>query len=125
MLARGITGEAGASGQLETTFIYDNESRPFEVQLQSVKTDELVFDRDLLGLAYANPGQSAGIGRIRFLVSGAFIYMSLVMTSYIYTVSFPAEQVEAFLAETFELVPFGRESMDIDALLDDFYNDKI
>lgn len=125
MFARSIVGQAGRSGQLETNFIYDEQNRPFEVRLQNVKGDDIVFDRDLLGLAFAAPGKAAGLGMVRFLVAGETIHMSLVMTSSIYTVMFSSAAVEDFLAETFELVPFGSESMDVDALLDDFYNDKI
>lgn len=124
MFARSVTGAVGNDGKLETNFIYD-EARPFEVRLQNVKGDDVVFDRDLLAMAFANPDKTAGLGQVRFLVAGDDLFMSLVFTSYIYTVIFPQEPVEDFLTESFDLVPFGTESMDVDALLNDFYNDKI
>lgn len=128
MFACAITGRTVVDGVLlETNFIYD-ENRPFEVRLQSVTGVDLVFDRDLMSTAVSNPNRACGEGWVRCLnVADDFIVNLLFQSDdgSSNPILYPLAEVKTFVGRMFDLVPFGTESMDIDALLDDFYNDKI
>jgi hypothetical protein len=123
MFACPITGSVGNAGELETNFIYD-EARPFEVRLQNVHGDDIVFSRDLMSEAYSRPG-TAGIGYVRMQVHGQSFFLSLVIEGSIVTINYPAAAVEDFHNRTYDLVPWGSESIDFDSLLEDFNEDKI
>jgi hypothetical protein len=128
MLACAITGRTVNGGvQMETNFIYD-EARPFEVRLQNVTGEDVVFDRDLMSTASSNPNTATGAGWVRCLLMGNDFIVNLL---FLHTdgssnpIVYVADQVKDFLRRSFDLVPSGTEKMDIDALLQDFYNDKI
>jgi hypothetical protein len=129
MFACAISGVLGVS-EMKTNFIYD-DARPFEVRLQNVTGDDIIFARDLMAEAYAVADKSAlvqttGMGHIRFQVdSMSFLVLGHSGQDDWAKIRYPRNQAEAFLKETYALVPFGTEAMDIDALLQDFYDDKI
>jgi len=122
MFACSITGSVVGGSQLETNFIFD-EARPFEVRLQSVTGEDFVFDRDLLGDAFSN--RPAGVGWIRFHVAADRLIIRFgydIASAYL---SYPANEVQNFLDRAYEAVPWGSESIDFDALLEAFNEDKI
>ena len=112
---------------METNFIYDAD-RPFEVRLQNVTGGDVVFDRDLMSEALAQPGRCAGQGWVRLLQNGENFLVNLLFLSTDGSsnpIEYPAHEVKVFMQKVFDAVPFGSESMDVDALLQDFYDDKI
>lgn len=129
MFACAITGLlANHGGKLETNFIYD-EARPFEVRLQNVTGDDLVFARDLMAESFSNIDRM-GIGHVRVTASSTMWFLALnVGAGYKgwVKIAYPRESVENFLAQTYDVVPFGTESklIDFDALLQAFNEDKI
>jgi hypothetical protein len=132
MFARPITGHVGVDGSQEmvTNFIYD-EARPFEVRLQNVTGADIIFGRELLSEAVRPVADGeramgyAGEGSISFSVTQLIVGMHLRFDGGYQNVLYPLDEVNLFLDQTRVLVPEGEEVMDIDALLDDFYNDKI
>ena len=125
MFACSIAGQTAMNGPLEVNWIYD-ENRPFEVRLQSVTGSDIVVSRDTLSEAYSNGGQTSGIGWVQFMNTGKLLYTNMrTAMGGLLSVVFPADEVETFLKRTYEVVPWGKESLDIDTMLDDFYNDKI
>lgn len=123
MFACTIAGQVGNAGELEVNWIYD-EARPYEIRLQSVKGTDIVVSRDTLSEAYSQMGR-AGIGWVTFLRNGTMLYLGLRTAQSVMTIGFPADEVETFLKRTYDVVSWGSESLDVDSLLDDFYNDKI
>lgn len=123
MFACSITGSVGNAGELVTNFIYDKD-RPFEVRLQNVHGDDIVFDRDLMSEAFSRPG-TAGIGYVRMQVHGHSFFLQLVIAGSVVTINYPASEVEEFRNRVYDEVPFGSESIDFDSLLDSFNEDKI
>lgn len=123
MFACTIAGQVGNAGELETNFIYD-EARPYEVRLQTVSGDDIVISRDTISESFATEG-THGVGWITFHKNGSVLYVGLRMGGMIRTIAYPADLVMTFLDQSYDVVPWGSESMDMDALLDDFYNDKI
>jgi hypothetical protein len=132
MFARPITGHVGVGGdqQMVTNFIYD-EARPFEIRLQNVTGADIIFGRELLSEAVqpvVNRERAmgyAGEGSISFSVTQLMVGMHLRFDGGYQNVLYPLNEVSLFLDQTRVLVPEGEEVMDIDSLLDDFYNDKI
>lgn len=124
MFACEISGRlvGGAGGTLKTNFIYD-ENRPFEVRLQSVTGVDVVFARELLALTFSQP--AAGEGWIRFHIAADRFLMRFGYDLAVSYVSYPLIAVEDFRKKMYELVPWGTAKMDIDALWQDFLNDKI
>lgn len=123
MFACAIAGQMGNAGELEVNWIYD-EARPLEVRLQSVKGVDIVVSRDTLSEAFSTMG-AVGIGWVTFLRNGTTLYLGLRTAQSVITIGFPADEVETFLKRTYDLVGWGSESMDVDSLLADFFNDKI
>jgi hypothetical protein len=132
MFARPITGHVGGDGnqKMVTNFIYD-EARPYEIRLQNVTGADIIFGRELLSEAVrpvadgARAMGYAGEGSISFSVTQLFVGMHLKFGGGYENVMYPLTEVNLFLDQTRTLVPEGEEVMDIDSLLDDFYNDKI
>lgn len=126
MFACAITGLMPNGDEMKTNFIYD-EAQPFEIRLQNVTGGDMVFSRDLLAESYASAYQ-VGLGHVVLTVNSIYFFLA-VQTGAGYKgwvkICYPRAEVQDFLTQTYDLVPFGNESMDIDALLDDFYNDKI
>jgi hypothetical protein len=123
MFACAIAGRVvGEDRKLETTFIYD-EARPFEIRLQNVAGPEIVFARELLSHAFSMP--SSGEGWIRFHIAADRFLMRLGYDIAAYYLSYPMVEVELFHTQMYDIMPLGMEKMDIDSLLDDFYNDRI
>lgn len=129
MFACAISGLLG-DREMKTNFIYD-EARPFEIRLQNVTGDDIVFGRDLMAEAYAVADKNAlvqttGFGHIRFQVdSMSFMVVGHSGQDEWAKIAYPRNLVQGFLDQTYDVVPFGTEAIDIDAMLDDFYNDKI
>lgn len=123
MFACAIAGQMGNAGELGVNWIYD-EARPLEVRLQSVKGVDIVVSRDTLSEAFSTMG-TVGIGWVSFLRNGKTLYLGLRTAQSVITIGFPADEVETFLKRTYDLVGWGSESMDVDSLLADFFNDKI
>lgn len=125
MLACSITGRVAGGSELETTFIYDS-NHPFEVKLQSV-TGDVMFARDLMAESFAQIDR-AGVGHVRLTASSTMFFLAINTGPHNagwFKVAYPREPVELFLTESYNVVPFGSEKMDFDALLEAFNEDKI
>lgn len=126
MFACAITGLLATGQELKTNFIYD-DARPYEVRLQSATGNDIVFARDLMSQAFASVGR-VGEGHIRPLVNSLYFFLAIQTGTGFegwVKICYPRDEVDSFLDQTYDLVPFGTEKMDIDALLQDFYDDKI
>lgn len=128
MFACAITGHVGLKNlqELKTNFIYD-EDRPFEVRLQNVTGGDIVFGRDLMSEAFASVDR-VGMGHVFLTVNSLYMFLAVRIgpgVDGMVKVVYPRAEVQDFLTKTYDLVPFGNEKIDVDAMLDDFYNDKI
>lgn len=124
MFACSITGRVVGSDDLmlETNFIFD-EARPFEVRLQNVTGDDVVFARELLADAL-NQG-ATGEGWVRLHVAADRFLIRFGYDIPVGYLAYPLADVSEFHQKTYDVVPWGVEAIDFDVLLDQFNEDKI
>jgi hypothetical protein len=119
-----VTDASGKSSNWEARFAYDPD-QPYEVRMDLIRPGEddviWTFSRDVLAR------NLTGLHDVRCDVDGLWTYIHLSRItdaeSASATVRILRAQVDAFLRATARCVPYGRESVDFDAELDQLLKD--
>jgi hypothetical protein len=90
------------------------EQDPFAVTVKVVGLDEFVFARDLLADCFTAP---AGEGDVRLAYDGDSIHVSLSAEHSWARMTVPAVAVHQFLEHSYQIVPPGSESVDVEEML--------
>lgn len=120
MFAQETTGRLGADGFVRTIMTY-NETEPFVVTFTFAMCsedgdpflNEWEFARELLTEGLRNG--AAGMGDVQVIVQSETVSLRLTgREEQTAVISFPRDDVENFLSQSFRLVAEGEESFDLD-----------